>query len=1051
MFDMYLTPVSLGYFAQIVLELLILVYLLARARRTDRMDYVVLLGFFFSIFLMSGLFFWQSTLLPPQQGRLTLFEHIPFAFGVIFLLQFAYRYPRVNFLREALAVLVLSMLSALGILGYSLHLFGESEQGQPVGTLLPLSLILWGWVCWIPVVLIRQFYYGLGPEAKRDAFWSEWHSTHNQDQKTLRAFAFIFIFVAFLRLAEIARYFYPIPNVVYGFLFSQGVLIALGLFLFVYFFYRSRTSGLAIKMIVFTVSVFLLALSGMGWIVTPIYSSYHAPQLPAQRSFRFRPNSLGGYDVVSLPFSFFDFRKSEARQLQLANSGEGACSDAVYFRFSYYGETYSSLHICKQGVVSFGQSLDGDTLFSGLHSQPMILPLLMKVESGSVWVLEKPNRLVISWQEMRSNITRDVFYYQLVFHRNGVFEMNQQVVFTEAHSAHQPMYLVDGTPEGYPWMIGIFPPQTHSIQYISFSNLPARNGAQALVQDFSREFREHLHQLLLPVAWLMLFFSFFLAVSLAFLLRRDVSMPLYQLLAGLRQMNEGHLDILLPVQRNDEIGEITQSFNNLMVWLQSLIYQLEERMNERTAQLAEANQRLQEEVFQREAIQGELLQQHRKSAIAEERERMSRDLHDGFGQLLAYINVQAQAAQTLVEENRPQAALANLRLLIQATQTSNHELRHYIFGLRESLKSTANFSDVVQEYLDAFTQAWGVYSRLIRPKQREISLPDSVSDQLLYILQEALINIRKHSHASLVEVTIIFQENAVEMVVSDDGIGFDRQRTPRFPKEHFGLGIMHERARQIGGNLEIRSSPGLGTRISIRVHLTSLHPTISTIASMKGLRVLLVDDQPLFLEGMKNLLLARGLVVVGMANDGLQAYEQAALLHPDLVIMDVNMPVCNGIEATRMIKADFPDMQVILLSAFEEDGDILQAMKYGASGYLPKSLDIEQIFEMVLKSLNGDVQMPPLLAARMLQELNESLAKQGQQKTSMPDLTDRQWDVLRLVASGKTYKEVGLQLSLTERAIKYHMEQILARLQLETRRDAVNFMRRYQKEQNKKT
>jgi two-component system NarL family response regulator len=166
------------------------------------------------------------------------------------------------------------------------------------------------------------------------------------------------------------------------------------------------------------------------------------------------------------------------------------------------------------------------------------------------------------------------------------------------------------------------------------------------------------------------------------------------------------------------------------------------------------------------------------------------------------------------------------------------------------------------------------------------------------------------------------------------------------------------------------------------------------------------------------------------------------------------MPNCDGIEATRLIKAEFPETKVVLLTVSEEEEHLLDAVKYGASGYLLKSLDASQIFAMLGAAVRGETQIAPGLAARLLAEFNRPAAAPRsaafRAETIPVELTMRQWEVLRLVARGLTYKEAGNELNLTERAIKYHMAQILERLHLENREQGIAYVRRFQEGRGKK-
>lgn len=210
------------------------------------------------------------------------------------------------------------------------------------------------------------------------------------------------------------------------------------------------------------------------------------------------------------------------------------------------------------------------------------------------------------------------------------------------------------------------------------------------------------------------------------------------------------------------------------------------------------------------------------------------------------------------------------------------------------------------------------------------------------------------------------------------------------------------------------------------------------------MKVLLVDDHPLFLEGLQNLLTARGIEVVGTAGDGLEALEKARVLRPDVILMDVQMPRCDGLAATRLIKAEFPEVKVVMLTVSEEDEDLFEAIKSGASGYLLKSLDAREFFELLSGLERGEAPLSPGLAGKILEEFARSAAGAGpaSEAGKVAELTPRQMEILTLVAQGLTYKEVGEALCLSERTVKYHMGEILNRLHLENRAQVIAYAAR---------
>ncbi len=210
------------------------------------------------------------------------------------------------------------------------------------------------------------------------------------------------------------------------------------------------------------------------------------------------------------------------------------------------------------------------------------------------------------------------------------------------------------------------------------------------------------------------------------------------------------------------------------------------------------------------------------------------------------------------------------------------------------------------------------------------------------------------------------------------------------------------------------------------------------------MRVLLADDHPLFLDGLKNLLSGRGVQVVATARDGLEALEKARRERPDVILMDIQMPRCDGLAATRLIKAELPEIKIVMLTMSGENEDLFEAIKSGASGYLLKTQDTEDFFAHLMELSRGEAPLSPGLAARVLDLFGGqgSAVEPGKAAPKDPPLTGRQREVLTLVAQGLTYKDVAAQLCLSERTIKYHMGEIIVRLHLENRAQAVEYARR---------
>jgi DNA-binding NarL/FixJ family response regulator len=212
------------------------------------------------------------------------------------------------------------------------------------------------------------------------------------------------------------------------------------------------------------------------------------------------------------------------------------------------------------------------------------------------------------------------------------------------------------------------------------------------------------------------------------------------------------------------------------------------------------------------------------------------------------------------------------------------------------------------------------------------------------------------------------------------------------------------------------------------------------------MRVLLADDHRLIVEGLSNLLAVHSIEVAGIAGDGLEAVALAQQLHPDLILMDIRMPRCDGLSATRQIKAQQPEIKIVMLTTSAEDQDLFESVKSGACGYLLKSMSGEAFIEALRGLEQGIPPFSPGMAAKLLSEFAR-MAGGGKKAetvrhgdTERGGLTERQTEVLRLVAEGLTYHEVGERLSLSERTVRFHMSEIIARLHLYNRSQVLAYV-----------
>ncbi|HEY82266.1 MAG TPA: response regulator transcription factor [Dehalococcoidia bacterium] len=211
---------------------------------------------------------------------------------------------------------------------------------------------------------------------------------------------------------------------------------------------------------------------------------------------------------------------------------------------------------------------------------------------------------------------------------------------------------------------------------------------------------------------------------------------------------------------------------------------------------------------------------------------------------------------------------------------------------------------------------------------------------------------------------------------------------------------------------------------------------------METIRVLVVDDHALFRRGITSVLATQGnLTVVGEATDGLEAIEKAQALTPDVILMDLNMPRCSGLEATQALQARMPEANILVLTVSDNEADLFAAMKFGAKGYILKNTEPDELVQAILHIAQGGVIISPLMAAKLLSEFRET----GAQEVAAPpgeteaELSPREDEVLRLVAQGATNKQIAETLFISENTVKTHLRNIMEKLHLANRSQAAAY------------
>jgi DNA-binding NarL/FixJ family response regulator len=256
---------------------------------------------------------------------------------------------------------------------------------------------------------------------------------------------------------------------------------------------------------------------------------------------------------------------------------------------------------------------------------------------------------------------------------------------------------------------------------------------------------------------------------------------------------------------------------------------------------------------------------------------------------------------------------------------------------------------------------------------------------------------------------------------------------------------MNDRAQRVGGTLAIESAPGQGVRIVLEYgpELPERRVSAQSIRSAsppkKAAKILVVDDHRLFRDGLCQLLVAEGYTIAGTAASGQEAVDRIEQTRPNLVLMDVQMPDMDGLMAARTIKAQWPGIKILILTASASVSYLHDAVKAGASGFALKSIEAAALVALIDGALSGEVFLSAEVASHILKDFpppNDGLASQP-----FDLLSSRQLEVLQWVAAGLTYKEIGSKLFISERTVKFHMAEIVEKLQVKDRVEATKLLK----------
>ncbi len=208
---------------------------------------------------------------------------------------------------------------------------------------------------------------------------------------------------------------------------------------------------------------------------------------------------------------------------------------------------------------------------------------------------------------------------------------------------------------------------------------------------------------------------------------------------------------------------------------------------------------------------------------------------------------------------------------------------------------------------------------------------------------------------------------------------------------------------------------------------------------MEKIKVMIVDDQTIIRDGLKSLLEAKADIdVIGLIENGEKACKFASSLKPDVILMDIRMPLLNGVEATKCIKKENPEIKIIILTTFDDDAYIIEAMRYGASGYLLKDIRSEKLYEAIKDSISDNIILPGNIALKII----SNLSYEEKKHIDLSDFSKREIDIINLLVLGKSNTEIADTLYLTVGTVKNYLSQIYSKIDCLDRTNAILYFKK---------
>ncbi len=528
------------------------------------------MGLFVGLTIFSLLLFFESSFPPAGQLYIVYLENTSFGVLLFLLLKFAYYFPSPDPKLKSERYLALFLMGtyALWEASFAVWRFILLRSDKVVYRPDYVDYVVVIGLLWVIFVFARS-------------------AIRNREIAASRRFVLIFIIPLYLGILNALRSYHYVSTSAYHINMSVGILFTMFFFVLNYLTFQAESTSFMAKFSGALLTSSLAVFGIISWAVTPIHAQEFDPAIIDHRTLHFSPNTIGGYTVTEIPFAF---ESNLGVEVPITDSNVHP-SEKINFTFPFFGQDYQDIYIANDGAIGIGNDLSYREYQLHFTQTPAIFPLLLDLNpendpDGGIFMRSEFDRMVITYYQVRAFYRPDEIYtFQIVLYHNGNFDITYNGLPESIH------YHPNDRPESTIWAIGVKPSRAPQEQ-MNFLDLPIESGPQGIIQDEYISFRQYLHRSLLPLTIAIFLSSLFLLIGVPLVIHYGIGHPLDLLLAGVETMNQGNLNVVVPVQFNDEIGYLTNSFNNLSGELNSLIKELENRVAERTSDLVAANEEL---------------------------------------------------------------------------------------------------------------------------------------------------------------------------------------------------------------------------------------------------------------------------------------------------------------------------------------------------------------------------------------------------------------------------------------------------------------------------